>query len=71
MVMAVISLVHPFGDRRMAYIRESGCGNKTGGINSELDCVVMAIAVEKFFVGMVEWDIGSVGMQCSLMCHRW
>ena len=58
--MVDISLVDHIGDMRMAGRRESVCGNKAGGINLELNCVAVAIAVENRFTRMVEWEIGSV-----------
>ena len=59
--MAVRSLVAPIDGRRMVGRWESGCGPNHGGINSELNCVAISMAVKSRFTRTVEWYVGSVG----------
>ena len=47
-------LVAPIGDRRMLGRWESGCGPNQGGINSEMNCMAMAMAVKNRFGRIVE-----------------
>ena len=54
MAMVGRSLVARIGDRRMAGRWESGCGPNQGGINSELNCMAMAMAVKHRFGRMAE-----------------
>ena len=58
------SLVAPIGDKRMAGRYDSGCGQKKGGINSEIYCVVMArMVVKTHFAGMVVSEVATMARE--------
>ena len=53
MAMVGRSLVARISDRMMAGRCEGGYGPNQGGINSELNCMLMAMAVKNRFIRMV------------------
>ena len=64
MMMADRTLFTPISDRRVEEdVRVVGCTRKQGGINSELNCEDMAMAVENCVIGMEGCDIESVRRQ--------